>query len=76
VAALIEWNTVGEIFVESVAAGVVIVAAFAFGARLVAVGTSSRQAGRSAVGSFTVAGLCFLISLAAVAYGIYFTIDK
>jgi hypothetical protein len=75
-AALIEWDTVGQIFVESLAAGVIIVAAFAFGARLVAVSGGERKAGRAAVPTLALAGFCFLIAALAVAYGVYFTIDK
>jgi hypothetical protein len=75
-AALIDWGTTGAIFGESLAAGVIIAAAFAWGARLVAVGTDARHEGRSAAGSFAIAVFCFLIAAAAVGYGVYFTIDK
>ncbi len=73
-AALVEWNTVGEIFAQSLAAGVVIVAAFAFGARQVAAG-GAREAGRNAMANYAIAGVCFLVAAAAVGYGVYFTID-
>jgi hypothetical protein len=75
-AALIEWSTIGQIFVESLAAGVIIVAAFAFGARLVAAGEGQRKAGRSSMPTLALAGSFFLIAAIAVAYGVYFTIDK
>jgi cation transporter-like permease len=75
-AALIEWNTVGQIFAESLAAGIVIAATFAFGARQVASATGARDAGRRPTANYAIAGLCFLIAAAAVAYGVYFTIDK
>jgi hypothetical protein len=74
--ALIDWGTTGEIFIESVAAGVVIAAAFALGARLVAAGGAQREQGRSRVGLLAVALVCFLIAAAAVGYGVYYTIDQ
>ena len=77
-AALIEWNTVGEIFAESVAAGVVIVGAVALGARLVAttVGHDDDTKQTSKLPALIVATICFLIAAASVGYGVYFTIDK
>jgi hypothetical protein len=79
-AVLVEWNTVGEIFVESAAAGIVIVGAVALGARLVAT-TTGRSAGGTAhrprkAPALVVATICFLVAAAAVGYGVYFTIDK
>jgi len=80
-APLIDWTTTGQIFVESLAAGVVIVGAFAVGARLLALvtarsGTGGAQAGRGRPGAWAGAILCFLLVAAAVGYGIYFTVDK
>jgi hypothetical protein len=75
-AALIEWNTVGEIFAESIGAGVVIAAAFAYGARLVAQGADGQHEGRSPTLTYLLAGLCFLLAAAAVGYGVYFVVDK
>lgn len=75
-AALVEWHTVGQIFVESVGAGVVIVGAFAYGARQVALVSNERVSGRPPTLRYVLAGLCFAVALAAVAYGIYFTVDK
>ncbi len=75
--ALIEWGTVGQIFAESFAAGVVIVTAFALGARLVGGGSGADpgRPGRGVLG-WSLAVLCFLVAAAAVAYGVFFTIDK
>jgi hypothetical protein len=75
-AALIEWDTVGAIFGESILAGVVIVGAFAYGARLVAAGGAQHDSGRPAMLNYALAALCFLVVAAGIAYGIYFTIDK
>lgn len=75
-AALIEWDTVGAIAGESLAAGVVIVSAFAIGARLVATVTDDRRADRSDVKAIALAAVCFLVALAAAGYGVYFTVDK
>jgi len=74
--ALIDWGNVGEIFVESLAAGVVVVGAFALAARLVAAGSNTDNTHRHVAVDYAVAAVCFLIALAAVAYGVYFTIDK
>ncbi len=78
-AALIEWDTVGAIFAESLAAGIVVVGAFALGARLVAAGGTDGEAGAvsaTRVARYTLAAVCFAVAAAAVAYGVYFTIDK
>lgn len=70
-AALIDWGTVGEVFAESLAAVLVVVAAVAAGARLLA-GTGND---RRLVSWFAPAA-CFAIAFAAVGYGVFFTIDK
>jgi UDP-N-acetylmuramyl pentapeptide phosphotransferase/UDP-N-acetylglucosamine-1-phosphate transferase len=81
---LIDWGTTGQIFVESIAAGVVIVAAFALGARLLAAGRPDGADGATASGSaqggaaarVALAVVCFAVAAAAVGFGVYFTIDK
>lgn len=89
--ALIDWNTTGRIFVESLGAGVLVVTAFALGARLVAGAAppaddhspargagrgSGPGLGRGSAASYALAGLCFLVAAAAVGFGVYFTVDK
>lgn len=74
--ALIDWGTVGEIFAESLAAGIVIVGAFALAARMVAAGSNSDNEHRNVAVNYSIAAVCFLVALAGVAYGVYFTIDK
>ncbi len=74
--ALIDWTTIGTIFVESLAAGVLVVAAFALGARLVTTGREHASAGRSVAMAYATAGGCFLVAAAAVGFSVYFTIDK
>lgn len=89
-AALIEWDTVGTIFAQSLAAGIVIATAFACVARLLG-RTAESSAGGSAESSdrtrqsgsgrpvalhYAAAAMCLLIVAAAVGYGVYFTIDK
>lgn len=82
-APLIDWTTTGQIFVESLAAGVLIVGAFAVGARLLAMTArpaadrdGTAPASRGNPGAWAGAVVCFLIVAAAVGYGIYFTVDK
>lgn len=75
-AALIEWGTVGAIFGESLGAGIIVVGAFAIGARVLATTTGDVPVHERRGASFALAILCFLIAAAAVGYGVYFTIDK
>ena len=76
-AKLIDWSVTGQILVESVAAGVVIVAAFALGARH---GRGRADAaGRRAPAGRSPSGpprLCFLVALVGVGIGVWFTVDK
>ncbi|WP_375474685.1 hypothetical protein [uncultured Jatrophihabitans sp.] len=78
---VIDWATTGQILVESLAAGVLIVAAFALGARLIssAQDGSARPDGAAQtglVGRYALAALCFALAAAAVGLGVYLTIDK
>ena len=76
-ATLVHWDTIGTIFVQSLAAGVVIVGAFALGARLVGSGqTEDGQVSRPSPLIYVLAALCFAVAAIAIAYGIYFTVDK
>jgi hypothetical protein len=76
VSKLIDWSVTGQILLESLAAGVLIVSAFALGARMVAVGQVHRAAGRRAAAALGAAALCFLVALVAVGVGVWFTVDK
>ncbi len=73
---LIDWTVTGQILLESLAAGVLIVSAFALGARMVAVGQVQRAAGRRPTAALGAAILCFLVALVAVGVGVWFTVDK
>jgi len=61
---------------QSLIAGVVITTAFALGARFITVGYGNGSERRPRPGMYGLPAVCFLIVAPAIAYGVYFTIDK
>ncbi|GAA3544890.1 hypothetical protein GCM10022222_30720 [Amycolatopsis ultiminotia] len=67
----IDWGALGTVFVVALVAAVVLTVLFAYGVRGLSERAIAREQGGSGVVQFTGSIVCFVVSAAVVAYGIY-----
>lgn len=72
----VDFEVIGRVLLFSLVIGLVVVGAFALGARSIAHADGARAAHRPATASFATAILCFSVSAVAVILGVWFVLDK
>jgi hypothetical protein len=72
----INWAELGEVFLATVAAAVVVVGLFSVGVIGLSQQAAARANGQGGTGAFVGAVVCFAICVAVVGYGIYLIVAK
>lgn len=72
----INWGELGQVFVATVVAAVLVIGLFSFGVIGLSQQETAKESGQSGTGPFTGAVICFALCVAIVGFGIYVIVAK
>jgi hypothetical protein len=72
----VDFTALGQVWLYSLLAVVLITGSFALGARVLAQGEGARATARPAAAQLVLAVSCFTVSAVAVVIGLWFLLDK
>jgi Na+/H+-dicarboxylate symporter len=72
----VNWGELGQVFVATVVAAVLVVGLFSFGVIGLSQQATAKENGQSGTGPFVGSVICFAVCVAIVGFGIYLIVAK